>query len=145
MNIRVFSIILVLIYCCSACSHPKSEAKQISVEKQSYVRWHEKEKELEVYIPVSNLTDHDVSFEASIIFLNIKLQESVGLEADQLKTDDRNNNSPFHLIANNETVFKRTYKTHSPLTKEMLAEGVGIEFVIQKQTYTTAIKYSEVK
>jgi len=58
------------------------------LEKQSYVRWYKKKNELELYIVVSNSTKHDVSFQASIIFLNKKLKESVGVEAEQLKTDD---------------------------------------------------------
>lgn len=144
---RVLIILIAIIYSCTACSEKKqiSADKQISVEQQSYVKWHERENEVEVYVVVSNSTKHDVSFQASIIFLHSQLKESVGVEAEQLKTDDRNNNSPFCLIANNETVFHRTFKTQSKLTQEMLSKGVGIKISIQQKTYITAIKYSGIE
>ena len=144
---RVLIILIAIIYSCTACSEKKQiyAEQQISVEQQSYVRWHEEENELEVYVVVSNSTKHDVSFQASIIFLHSKLKESIGVEAVQLKTDDRNNASPFRLIAYNETVFHRTFKTQNKLTQEMLSKGVGINISIQQKTYITAIKYSEIE
>lgn len=145
MNFRAFCFLLVLIISCTACSHPTSEAKPISVEKQSYVRWHEKENELEVYVPVANATSQTVSFEAALIFRNARLQESLNFKEDPLEEDDRGNNTPFELIANKETVFKRTYKTLRPITKAMLEKGVGIRIVMQDRIYATSIKYSEVK
>ncbi|MFD0673018.1 hypothetical protein [Cohnella sp. GCM10027633] len=134
-------IALTLVYCCTACS----EKNEINVAQESYVKWYEKENELEVYVVVSNSTKHDVSFQASLIFLDEKLKEAVGLETEQLKTDDRNNTSPFHLISFNETVFQRKYKTHSKLTREMLSEGIGIKITDQQKTYTMAIKYGEIQ
>lgn len=139
MHIRLLIIFIAFVFCCTACS----EKNQITVEKQSYVRWYKKKNELELYIVVSNSTKHDVSFQASIIFLN-KLKESVGVEAKQLKTDDRNSNSPFRLSANNETVFQRKFKTHSILTQEMLSKGVGIKISDQHKTYIIAIKYGDI-
>jgi hypothetical protein len=138
---RVLIIFIALICCCTACF----EKNQITVDQQSLVRWYEKDNELEVYVVVSNSTKHDVSFQASFIFLNEKLKEAVGIESEQLKTDDRNNNSPFQLISFNETVFQRKYKTHSKLTREMLSKGVGIKITDQQKTYTIAIKYGEIQ
>lgn len=142
MHIRRALIIFVaLICCCTACSGKD----RMTVEKQSYVRWYEKENELEVYAVVSNSTKHEVSFQASFVFLDEKLKEAVGLESDELNMDDRNNSSPFHLISFNETVFRRTYQTHRKLTREMLSKGVGIQITEQGKTYTIPIKNGDIK
>ncbi|MFC5471556.1 hypothetical protein ACFPPD_23040 [Cohnella suwonensis] len=141
MHIRVLIVFIVFICCCTSCA----EKNQITVDQQSVVRWNQKESELEVYAVVSNSTKHDVSFRASFIFLNEKIKEAVGIESDELNTDDRNNNSPFHLISFNETVFQRKYKTHRKLTREMLTKGVGIKITDQQTTYTIAIKYGEIQ
>lgn len=139
MNLRRALIIFLALACCIACS----AKKPITVDQPSLIRWFESENELEVYAVVSNRTNHDISFEASFIFLDDKLKEAVGLEADQLMTDDRNNSSPFKLKSFNETVFVRKYKAHSKLTDEMLSNGVGLKVTEQQETYTIAIKHVE--
>lgn len=138
---RALIIFIALICCCTACSGKD----RVTIEKQSYVRWYENENELEVYVVASNPTKHDVSFQASFVFLDEKLREAVGLEFDELKMDDRNNSSPFHLISFNETVFQRTYKTHSKLTREMLSKGVGLQITDEGETYTIPIKNGDIK
>lgn len=141
MYIRMLTIFIVFVCLCTACS----EKNQLKVEQQSFVRWYEKENELEVYAVVSNSTKHDVSFQASFVFINESLKEAVKEEVEPLKTDDRNNNSPFLLKANQETVFQRIFQTHNKLTQEMLSEGIGLQIVDQQKTYTLAIKYVEIK
>ncbi|MFC4306334.1 hypothetical protein [Cohnella boryungensis] len=139
MHLRCVLIIFVALVYCTACS----AKNQITVDQPSLIRWFENENELEVYAVVSNSTNHDVSFQASFIFLDDTLKEAVGFESDQLETDDRNNHSPFKLRAFNETVFIRKYKAHSKLTHEMLSGGVGVKVTAQQKTYTIAIKHVE--
>jgi len=141
MQKRILLLFIAIIYCCSACS----QKNQITVAQQSFVRWYEKENELEIYIVVSNSAKKDVTFQASIVFLDTKLKESVGIEAEQLKTDDRNNHPPFRLKANKETVFHRKFKTKAMLTEEMLSGSVGIEIIDQQKSYITTIKYTEIQ
>lgn len=139
MHLRRVLIIFVALACCTACS----AKKPIAVDQPSFIRWFESENELEVYAVVSNRTNHDISFEASFIFLDDKLKQAIGLEADQLKTDDRNNSSPFKLQSFNETVFIRKYKAHNKLTEEMLSKGVGLKVTERQKTYIIAIKHVE--
>jgi hypothetical protein len=135
-----YSFMLFVIFC-TACSGEN----KILVEKQSFVRWHEKDSILEVYIAAANTTGKDVSFEASIVMLNPDLKDAVGFETKQLETDDRNGKTPFLLTSHTETVFKREFTTDRILTHEMLTNGVGLKIAISEQSYTMPIKYGEIE
>lgn len=141
-NVSFFFIMIIVLFC-SACSNDNNH--QIIVDKQSYVRWSEKNNNLEVYAVVSNPTKKDVSFEATLVIQNKNLEDAVGFETLVLETDDRSGRTPFILAPNHETVFKRDLKTNGSLTKEMLSDGVGIKISISNNTYTIPISYNEIE
>lgn len=138
-NVSFFLIMIIVIFC-SACSSDH----QITVDKQSYVRWSEKDNNLEVYVVVSNSTKKEISFEASLVMLNQNLEDAVGFDTLIVETDDRNGRTPFLLAPNNETVFKHVIKTNGSFTKEMLTDGIGIKISILGKVYTIPISYSEI-
>ncbi|MEV5029314.1 hypothetical protein [Paenibacillus sp. LPE1-1-1.1] len=137
----ILYLFMLFVIFCTACSGEN----EILVEKQSFVRWHEKDSILEVYIAAANKTDKEVSFEASIVMLNPDLKDAVGFETKQLETDDRNGKTPFLLTPHTETVFQRDFTTDRILTQEMLTNGVGIKITTSEESYTMPIKYGEVE
>jgi hypothetical protein len=138
----LYILIFLVILLCTACSTTKNE---IVVEKQSFVRWHEKDNILEVYAIVANMTKNDVSFEASVVILNSEVKEAVGFESKQLETDDRNGKTPFLLVPSHETVFKRDFKTVKTLKQEMLTDGIGIKVTTSNESYTIPISYGDIE
>jgi hypothetical protein len=138
---RLFFTCIFLTLLCTACS----TKNEIVVEKQSYVRWHEKDNNLEVYAVVANMAKKDVSFKASIVILNSNVKEAVGFEIKELETDDRNGKTPFRLAPSHETVFKRGFKTDKKLKQEMLSDGIGIKITTSEESFTIPIKYGDIE
>lgn len=138
---RLFFTCIFVILLCTACS----TKNEIAVEKQSFVRWNERDSNLEVYAVVANMTKKDVSFKVSIVILNPNVKEAVGFETKELETDDRNGNPPFQLAPSHETVFKRDFKTDKKLKQEMLSNGIGIKITTPEQSYTIPIKYGDIE
>jgi hypothetical protein len=142
INVKVrILLILVIVIFCTACS----AKNEIVVEKQSFVRWHERDSIIEVYVVVANTTRKDVSFEASIVMLNPNIKDAVGFETKQLETDDRNGKTPFRLTSYYETVFKRDFKTNRILTQDMLSNGIGIKISTSEESYTIPIKFGDIE
>jgi hypothetical protein len=138
-HLSYFLVLVILL--CTACS----TKNELAVEKQSYVKWYEKENNLEVYAVVTNMTQKDVSFEASIVISNSHVKEAVGFKTVQLETDDRNGKTPFRITPNHETVFKRKFKTNKTLKKEMLSDGIGIKITTGEESYIIPIKYGDIE
>ncbi|WP_123040422.1 hypothetical protein [Cohnella candidum] len=135
-------IVLILVLFGSACTGSK---KEVTLYQNSLVRWHAHEKMLEVYAVAQNKTDDAVSFRASVVWLNAKVGQAVGLNAVEIVKDDRNGKPPFRLEPHSETVFHEFIKTNGTLTRDLLAKGVGIEITMHDRSYTLPISYGEIE
>jgi hypothetical protein len=127
---------------CTACSASKNE---LTLAQSSFVRWHAEKNMLEVYAVVQNETKGNISFTASIVFLNQSLRDVVGYNTVEIKEDDRNEKASFQLKPYNGTVLKQTFETKGALAREKLSNGVGIKISTQEKSYTLPIKYGEIQ
>ncbi|WP_040714177.1 hypothetical protein [Paenibacillus curdlanolyticus] len=140
MTKRLFILLVLLALFGTACS----VKKELVVEQQSFVRWHEKEDRLEVHAAVANESKKEAVFEASIVMLNPNLEDAVGFDSKKLESDDRNGKTPFRLGSYHETVFTCSFETDGTLTRDMLQNGVGIKITTSKESYTIPIKYGDI-
>ncbi|WP_157279833.1 hypothetical protein [Paenibacillus swuensis] len=131
----VLSILFIVIFC-MACS-----SKSLEVGIESYLRWNSKEKVLEIYAVIKNMSERDSSFEASIIIENEKLQQLIGFETETLEFDDRKGKTPFKLSSYTETVFKREYGINEKIKKDILTNSVYIRISTKDETIDKPISY----